>query len=236
MKKQYLPIAVAGVLLVVATVAEGIWSERWVSLPEDEMVGAFANRLKGVPTQIGEWTSTELEMDPLQQEIAGIRGYVSRTYTNRRGDQVTVQLVCGARRHISVHTPDQCYRAAGYEQERETDPYTVKAGSTSADFNWTVFKKEDEEKGLERLRIFWSWNYDGRWVAPKNARMSLVGQRALYKLYLISPESNARQSFSEAALIQFAQELIPAIDPVLFPPKPAGPGKQQAAKQRTALR
>ncbi len=80
----------------------------------------------------------------------------------------------------------------------------------------TVFKK-DEHSGTQYLRVFWTWSYDGKWIAPDLPRVALVGQPALYKLYFIDVVPIPGQSIEQNAAIDFIRKFIPAANAVLFP-------------------
>ncbi len=223
--KAIIPIAAACVLLVVCAVVQAFWSDRWFPVPESKQVQTFVDRLKsspGLPMVIGDWDGKAQEMDARERDVAGIRGYISRVYKNRvTGEEVSMMLVCGSFRHIAKHSPEMCYRAQGFAQADAMETREIATSSeTAGDFKTTVFKKEDSEKGLQKLRIFWTWNYDGQWVAPSNARWSLRGRPALYKMYLIShvPRYDSKLA-DKSPCIKFARALLPLLDPMLFPPE-----------------
>jgi len=221
--KAVIPIVAAAVLLVACTIAQGLLTERWMRLPEHAQVQSFVNRLNakpGLPMTIGDWVGEDQEMDPRERDVAGIRGYISRTYTNTQTDErVSMMLVCGGFMHIAKHTPEMCYPAQGYTQEEATATYGVATSSdAAADFKTTIFKKENDH-GLERIRVFWSWNYAGNWVAPASARWSLRGRPALYKLYLISALPGREMQLADRSpCVKFAREALPQLAPLLFPP------------------
>lgn len=219
MKKNlalWIPVGVAAVLMIASSIAQGIWTNRFGAKSDSEKVQDFARLLEGVPKVMGEWESVDHPMNAQEQEVAGIVGYVSREYRNPRTDEsCTVMLVCGNFRNIAKHEPIHCYVAAGYTQEREVEQYTTTTESSVANFNTTVFKKEDREQ-LERLRVFWTWNYDGEWVSPTYARWSLRGLPALYKLYVIS-HVRTGEDLEQSTSFKFIHELIPELDKQLAP-------------------
>lgn len=212
----WIPVGIAAVVLITAAGVQAYWTDRFTRRSDSELVQEFAQRLEKVPSVIGDWEAVDHPMDVQEQEVAGIVGYVSREYAHRDSpSRVTVMLVCGNFRNIAKHEPTQCYVAAGYSQEKEVDPYPVETDTSTATFNTTVFKREEQER-LERLRVFWSWNYAGEWIAPSNARWSLRGQPALYKLYVISHVKPGEQIEKSDAL-SFIRLFIPEADRALFP-------------------
>lgn len=235
----WIPVGVAGILVIASSIVQGVWTNRFGARSDSEIVKEFADRLELVPKVIGKWEAVDHPMNAQEQEVAGIVGYVSREYRNIDTNQsVTVMLVCGNFRNIAKHEPTQCYVAAGFTQEKETEGYSKKTSdTTTANFNTTVFKRE-EQKELQRMRIFWSWNYNGEWVAPSYARWSLRGLPALYKLYVIS---NVRpgEDIEQSDALKFIEEFIPVVDQQLFPApsaktEPAKGSESPAAAEQPA--
>ncbi len=212
----WIPLGVASVLVIASSIVQGYWTNRFGAMSNDEIVQQFSNRLEPIPKVIGKWEAVDHDMNAQEQEVAGIVGYISREYTNTDTKaSVSVMLVCGNFRNIAKHEPTQCYTAAGFTQEKEVDPYSKNVNDdTTASFNTTVFKREEPQ--FERLRIFWSWNYDGQWIAPSNARWALSGKPALYKLYVISHVGH-NEDIETGAALKFIKEFIPVANAQLFP-------------------
>src|SRR5262245_54451671 len=106
-------LTVLAVTLVAANgLIHGLWSDRW---SEAEELRDAAERLGRVPLTVGAWQGEDMEMDPKHRAVGEIRGYVLRRYI-RRQDKTAVSLlvVCGRPGPIAVHTPDVCYRGAGF--------------------------------------------------------------------------------------------------------------------------
>ena len=68
--------------------------------------------------------------------------------------------------------------------------------------------------------MFWTWSYDGRWIAPDLPRVALVGQPALYKLYFITEVLQPGQAIEQNPAVDFMRSFIPATNAVLFPNSP----------------
>jgi hypothetical protein len=203
-------------LLVAAGLVHGRLTDRWGT--STELVDATA-RLQRVPESIGDWQSRDLPLEKRQIDRAGIQGYVSRSYWNAKdGRQLSILLVCGRPGKIAVHTPDVCYRGAGYEPEHEPVvevPGTV--GGQPARFLKARFGK-DTAAGPRVLDIAWSWNARGSWEIPANPRVAFASRAYLYKIYLIS----SHDGLSEPSTIgsvdhhQPAIAILEAIDRALF--------------------
>jgi len=224
---RYIPLAVAIFLIGATTIVQGRYSFRWGE-PKSEKVDRFIRHLSQVPMKIGDWEGVETEgTDARQREVAGIEGQIERTYTNLRGESVSVSLVCGNRYNMSTHNPDACYAAAGYSMDLEGDrlstvEYKDSNGETdSVKMVTAKFKKEDPSQTLE-VRLFWAWNAEGKWEAPSSdPRLGLPHHEAWYKLYLRAAEI-PRSNFGDINPIvdspahKFAEVFLPVLDKVLF--------------------
>src|SRR5262245_45471716 len=75
-----------------------------------------AARLENVPIDFGEWRGKRQKLDDEGFTRFGIKNYFACEYRHARtGFTVSVLLVCGRSGPISVHTPDVCYKAIGFE-------------------------------------------------------------------------------------------------------------------------
>jgi hypothetical protein len=203
-------------LLVAAGLVHGRLTDRWET--STELVDATA-RLNRVPESIGDWEGHDMPMEKRQIDRAGIEGYVSRSYRNvKDGRQLSILLVCGRPGKIAVHTPDVCYRGAGYEPESE--PVAEILGTVEgrdARFLQARFGK-DTAAGRQALDIAWAWNAQGSWEVPTNPRVAFASQAYLYKIYLISsPNGLSQPSMSGSSDHQRpAIAILEAIDRALF--------------------
>src|SRR5580765_3646194 len=108
-----LPLFVAFAVVLVSGLAHGVWTQRWQ--PARELEEA-CTRLYAVPLKAGPWQGNNLEGDPDAFRQARAAGYWTRRYSKDAADApITVILMCGRAGHMAVHTPDICYRGAGYE-------------------------------------------------------------------------------------------------------------------------
>jgi hypothetical protein len=218
--KRHLPLlvpaAVAMVLIVLATIVQGVWTERWTASTSEEL-DAFATALRKVPKQIGDWETQETtEMDPREREAAGAVGDLSRTYRNPKTQEVvSVYMICGASRNVAIHTPDKCYTSSGFRMEDKNRPWAIRFGETTAEFRTAQFVKEDATS-TQNLRVFWSWNSAGTWEAPEMPRMKYGGRTALNKIYFIT-RSPSGEAIESSPALDFAQEFLPVATRLLFP-------------------
>ncbi len=219
-----LPAAAGVVLILLTTIVQGVWTDRWAPTHSEELE-VFAAALRNVPDHIGDWETQETtEMDPREREAAGAYEDLSRTYRNpHTQDVVSVYLICGASRHVAVHTPDACYVGSGFRIEDKIRPYTIRFGDSSAEFRTAQFLKEDRTT-QHTVRVFWAWNASGNWEAPDMPRMKYGGRTPLNKLYLIT-RTTPGAALEDSPAIEFAEVFLPAVTDLLFPP----PAKDAAA-------
>jgi hypothetical protein len=206
------PTAIA--IIVLTGLVHGDLSGRWGA--SQELQEAVA-RLDAIPSAIGDWRATDLELDPRQVEIGEIAGYVARRYENPAGAGFTVMLVCGRPGPIAAHTPEWCYGGAGYEAEGSPSAETLDLNEKKLAAFWVnVFRKE-RAAIPEVLEICWAWNAGGKWQAPENARVAFAPDRVLYKLYVVRDASaDSDRGEEQAVRREFIRELMPGIDSSLF--------------------
>ena len=221
--KNYTAVGAAAVIIVSAAIVQGFWTGRW-GVDESAELRTFADHLANVPMTIGDWEGTDMEeMDARERQIAGATGALNRRYKNRLTAQVvSLYLVSGNFRNIAVHTPDQCYVAAGFTMLNQPIQYSENTDAGKVDCYTTVFKKEDHA-ATQMLRVFWTWSFDGVWQAPNLPRVAMVGKPALYKMYLINEVSSPGQAIEETPSYEFMQVLMPELNAALFPASESDP-------------
>lgn len=231
---------VAIVIILAGAIVEGYWSLRWGPRTE-RLLAPLAQAVKETPLRVGEWTSDQAATpDPRVLEVSGANALFQATYREEtQGDYVTVYLLAGWSRDVSVHTPDACYPGAGFVMETSPQPFSFTYGTNSqldeetnaalrqAEFTTAIFTKT-EPTGVTRLRVFWSWN-DGRgWQSPRFPRWAFGGRRPLVKLYLVA-ESPPGLPTHENAALRLAAALLPVLDRQLEKAFTTGPGEQVMA-------
>jgi hypothetical protein len=204
-----------GGLMVLLTggVVHGLWTERWHRSPFAQQAAARLDRL---PTQFGAWKSVEYEQDAEAIALTGAINHYSRTFTDpSTGDKVLVMLLCGRPTNMVIHRPEQCYQAAGYELIGRPSRVQVTApGQPPAELMTGVFRR-DEAAGPNQMRIYWSWlsaepgKGELTWSAPGNPRFAFVGQKALYKLYVIRNLSELTEATDEDPSARLLGQMLP---------------------------
>ena len=231
--KLVLPTMVAVIVVAAGTYYQGQLSERW-SLQNSEELDSFTARLDGIPERIGGWVSTDEPIDQEQFKASRCTGCVSRRYRNERNDDmVSVYLVSGTGRNVTIHSPDQCYVAAGYLMDNNKRQFTIDIESSDQhpEFLTSLFTKETK-MGAERLRIFWTYSSDGAWKGPKDPKRMFGVEPAMYKIYFITPAVKGKTRPNDSPTIEFAQRFFPVANEVLFPADTASsePGEESTAQ------
>lgn len=220
-----------------ATLAAAAWqgraSGRWVPLPP---LDAYVAALDAVPSQLGEWQGADAPLDdPDSLKRGGIDGHLSRRYRHRRtADEVSVLVVCGRPGPISVHTPDVCYRGAGFVAVGEPAPADYRLGERKLTLWGLRFHPPAARAGSPDLEIRWGWSGGGPLQAPTNPRVAFAGQPALYKVYVIQerrPQAAAKPSEPAAApakdvvepVAAFLGLFVPSLEAALTPSAPGAP-------------
>jgi hypothetical protein len=102
------------------------------------------------------------------------------------------------------------------EEEHNYDEFDV--GETTPEFKTAEFERVAPD-GTQSLRIFWTWNHNGKWSAPTlPAQVAFARVPALYKMYAIVQTGGTQGSNPESAVQSLMPELLPEIDKALFPP------------------
>ncbi|MFO0842167.1 MAG: exosortase-associated EpsI family protein [Gemmataceae bacterium] len=207
----------ASLALVAAGVVHGFWTDRWVG---DARLTDAAARLADIPTRIGDWEGSEIEVKP-NQVGAGVTGHAQRRYHNvRTGATVAVAIVNGRPGPVATHTPEACYGAAGYVVGKRA-PVELDTPGGPARF-WTSDATRTRATDETKVRIYWAWNGGDGWTASGDARREFSRYRypVLHKLYVLrdlnEPSTNAGKDKDEPC-VAFLNALVPALDRALFP-------------------
>jgi hypothetical protein len=211
--KRLVTVSVALLVLVVSGLLHGFSSERWAPAPA---LNDAAARVAKVPLAIGDWEAEPVESDAAAFFQAGAQAYWTRSYVNTHTkDRILAILMCGRSGRMAAHTPEVCYRGAGYEMDRtpETVAVTALAGANLGTF-WSARFTKDGGNAAD-LGLLWSWSAQGNWQASTQPRWDFGGEPFLYKLYL-SHEDSGPANASTTAVTAFLRQLLPSVNQTLF--------------------
>jgi hypothetical protein len=207
---RVLPLAAVVVGLIACGVVHGLWTDRWSERPDP---AAAASRFDVLPMTIGDWEGEALTASA--RELQGLSGYLARRYVNREtGDAVTLALMCGRPRVVSIHSPDVCYAGNGYivDTPAKFSPSGLPEGTEF----WTTDMVRTRAAEQTRLRVFYAWTATGRWEAPDAARVSFAGAGTLYKLYLLRDLPRGDAPLADDPCLDFFKCLQPELRNCLF--------------------
>src|SRR5437016_3185370 len=121
--KRYVSFVAASLVIVTATVVHGLWTDRWVLSQE---LQSWVDKLPNVPMNAGDWQGRVLEFAQRDMELTRSAGGELRQYTNRlSGEILNVMILCGRPGAMVVHTPEVCYRGAGFEKTFGPAPWSL---------------------------------------------------------------------------------------------------------------
>jgi hypothetical protein len=144
---------------------------------------------------------------------------------------MTVLLVCGPPGPIAVHSPEVCYRGAGYDPEAFPVSSNLDYGAAgkSARLLEGIYRKKSAT-GPEALRVCWSFLAHDIWDSPPNPRLAYAPERALYKLYVIQDLSSTDETRAQATAKDFTRQLLAALDVSLSQPDGASSSMKTTRK------
>jgi len=211
-----LPLVTATAVVVLSGLVHGLWSNRWGGT---EALDRAVARLEAIPwaeidrklRTTGAWVGEDGSLPEEQLVQAQLSGYHLRRYASPEGGEVTVLLMCGRPGPVAVHTPDICYRGAGYLLVKE-ESYPAK----EAPFGLLGRFKSTQPLTPGGLAILWTWNAAGTWEAPANPRWRFAAYSALYKLYVVCPTPSTDGVFQDDPRARFMQQLLPELQRALF--------------------
>ena len=208
----------------------GFYAERWRAADELEL---GVERLPTVPLEIDGWKAEERESDAGRVREAGARGYWTRTY-RKDGHEILAILMVGRAGRMSVHTPEVCYRGAGYELLGPADAARCQGWRRQAGRVLDGDVREAEHAGsesaallgLERRR-----RLEGADVAALGIRGSAG---ALQAVSVAGPDRADRR---RARMDDFLRKFLPAIDAAVSrSERDDSSSEPEASKARTSQR
>ena len=210
---RLLPVSAAVIVLLFSGVVHGLWTDRWA---ESRDVIAAAARLNDLPMKLGDW---EGKAASGSRPSGGLAGAMSRHYVHRpTGRSVTLFLGCGRPGPVSIHTPDVCYAANGYEVTAPAR-YAPSDLPGHASF-WMTEMVRSRAAEESRLRVFFAWGATGEWQAADNPRVAFAGTPVLYKLYVLRDLPAGTQPPADDPCLDFFKRLQPELQKCLFPAAP----------------
>jgi Protein of unknown function (DUF3485) len=198
-------------LLLVGGIVHGLYAERWqTSSALDDAIA----KLPHVPLEMGGWVGEEQATDEKEFDLAGARGYWSRIY-RKDGKEFLAILMAGRAGRMAVHTPEVCYRGAGFDLYGSSSLHTARdqEGAELGVF-WSANFVKPAAVSTE-LQLLWAWSDGSLWKAPSNPRWTFAGQPALYKLYLSQNISGQGAEAGAKTRDEFLRAFLPVLNRTL---------------------
>ena len=162
----------------------------------------IANRLplSSFPAQLGNWDSTQIELDNETLAILGAGDFLERVYQNPASKLPAIDLFLAyfpsQRTGDTIHSPQHCLPGAGWNPEENTRVTLSLPGHGPFPANRYVIAKGDARK----LVLYWYWAHD-RGVASEYWA----------KYYLV--KDSIRMNRSDGALVRIVSDMFPGETP-----------------------
>ena len=196
-------------LTILSGVIHGEMTGRWG--PSDVMAVAV-NRFDALPKHFGGWyLKDEIKLDDYAEQVLQCAGYINHQYVHQdTGEIVNVAVLLGPTGPISVHTPEICYSSRAYKQVGPRRQVSVETSSGMKDALWVV---DFQSTTLEsyRLRVYYAWTAEERWLASSQPRFDFAGQPYLFKLQLaalLPPHDDEKQG---DVCRRFLEDFLPVV-------------------------
>ena len=214
---RIVPLLTVCLIVIGSGVIHGLMIDRWGS---SESLNLAVACLEQVPREFGSWKcEADSTISAGELEIGEIDGYLARVYKNQAdGSTVSMMIVCGRPGPISVHTPDICFKGAGYQLVNQYERHQFKSEQEPAqtvDAFFADFTKPGTA-ATPNLRVFWTWSDGSEFLAPDNPRFAFAGQKFLYKIYLTRTIERVGDAPETDQCVSFFKLAIPVLRKSLF--------------------
>lgn len=152
--------------------------------------------LTSFPAQLGNWDSTQIELDNDTLAILGAGDFLERVYQNPTAKSPAIDLFLAyfpsQRTGDTIHSPQHCLPGAGWNPEENARVTLSLPGHGPFPANRYVITKA----GARKLVLYWYWAHD-RGVASEYWA----------KYYLV--RDSIRMNRSDGALVRIVTDMFP---------------------------
>ena len=152
--------------------------------------------LSSFPARLGNWDSTDIELDKQTLEVLGPGDFLERVYQGSSGKLPGVDLFLAyfpsQRAGDTIHSPQHCLPGAGWNPEENSRVTLSLPGHGPFPANRYVISKA----GARKLVLYWYWAHD-RGVASEYWA----------KFYLV--KDSIRMNRSDGALVRITVDMFP---------------------------
>jgi len=155
--------AALAVSLLGASAAGRAWQARRVDqMLRDGRVSPC--KLADVPMVLGPWVGEAETMDSAIARATGSTDSIFRSYQHRiTGQKLSLIILFGPSTEMYVHSPENCYPAAGYQKLSGPATRPIRSGGASWPFHELVYTK-GEGGQAERQEVYCTWRYSEVWT------------------------------------------------------------------------
>jgi Protein of unknown function (DUF3485) len=188
--------------------------------------------LADLPRTMGTWQATdaEVQLDPEVARFAGASEHIMRGYLDQKtGDQASALVLYGVAVAVSLHVPEVCYPAAGYQLFRGPVDRTIEVPGVKGPirYRWAIYTRR--VGGLDQYEeVCHSFYHDGEWLAEASDRWKTFRYHpSLFKVQIAHPISELRED-NESPALSLLTEFVRRIGERLSPARSGGPAAPAA--------
>ena len=176
--------------------------------------------LNDLPRTLGTWTAVpnaDSQLDPEIARLAGSSDHIIRAYVDSTtGEVATVLVLYGLADSVFGHTPEVCYRAAGYRAVSPPADRQFSLSDSPTPIQYRGFYVGKQGVGTtEYSEVVWSFWHAGSWFPEVASRWKLFRHNpGMFKVQIQRPASGlSLENFScEPLLGEIVQEINTRIE------------------------
>jgi hypothetical protein len=189
-------------------------------------------RLSDLPGTMGTWQATdaEVQLDPEVARFAGASEHILRNYLDQKtGDQASALVLYGAAGAVSLHLPEVCYPAAGYQLFRGPVDRTIEVPGVKGPvrYRWAIYARR--MAGVNQYEeVYHSFYHNGEWLSEASDRWKTFRYHpSLFKVQIAHSISGLNEG-SEGPALPLLTEFVRQIGERLGPARSGEPAAPAA--------
>ena len=175
--------------------------------------------LASFPAQLGDWNSSDIELDKQTLEVLGAGDFLERIYQDPSAKLPAVDLFLAyfpsQRAGDTIHSPQHCLPGAGWNPEENSRVTLSLAGHASFPANRYVISKA----GSRRLVLYWYWahnrgvasEYWAKFYLVKDAIQMNRSDGALVRI-TVAMFPGETPDAAQQRLLPFTSQIVPLLD------------------------
>ena len=175
--------------------------------------------LASFPAQLGDWNSSDIELDKQTLEVLGAGDFLERIYQDPSAKLPAVDLFLAyfpsQRAGDTIHSPQHCLPGAGWNPEENSRVTLSLPGHAPFPANRYVISKA----GSRRLVLYWYWahnrgvasEYWAKFYLVKDAIQMNRSDGALVRITVAMFPGETPDS-AQQRLLPFTSQIVPLLD------------------------